>query len=118
MYSVASQESLTNHNLLYKHMEISREIFDQQRHPRFGTANPERMQLAFWEWMIRGPEPSATDQDSDSMPDGWIMRLGYLKSSYGPWRARDLFSIPVNREEGPIWTFDRMGATRTEMPDG
>ena len=37
-------------------MEITREQFDQQWRPRFGLANPERMQLAFWEWMIRGPE--------------------------------------------------------------
>ena len=36
--------------------EISRELFDQQRRPRFGNANPERMTLAFWEWMIRGGE--------------------------------------------------------------
>ena len=36
--------------------EISRELFDQQRRPRFGNANPERMTLAFWAWMIRGGE--------------------------------------------------------------
>jgi hypothetical protein len=30
-------------------MRISREVFDEQRRPRFGTANPERMRLAFWE---------------------------------------------------------------------
>lgn len=41
-----------------------------------------------------------------------------LKSSYGPYRARDLFNIPLNREEGPIWTFDRMGQTRSRLPDG
>lgn len=35
-------------------MTISREIFDQQRLPRFGKSNPERMTQAFWEWMIRG----------------------------------------------------------------
>jgi len=44
--------------------------------------------------------------------------MGCLKSRYGPRRARDLFNIPVNREDGPIWTFDRMGATETELPDG
>jgi hypothetical protein len=46
------------------------------------------------------------------------MREGKLKSGYGPYRARDLFQVPMNREDGPIWTFDRMGATRTELPDG
>jgi hypothetical protein len=37
---------------------------------------------------------------------------------WGPWRARDFFKIPMKREEGPIWTFDRMGNTATELPDG
>src|SRR5579864_1183506 len=49
---------------------------------------------------------------------GLIMRDGKLKSGYGPYRARDFFSIPLNREEGPIWTFDRMGRTCNELPDG
>ena len=73
-------------------MEITPELFDQQRSPRFGNANPERMQLAFWEWMIRGSEK--------------------------PYRVRELFNMPCRREDGPIWTFDRMGATRTELSDG
>lgn len=39
-------------------------------------------------------------------------------SPYGPYRARDLFNIPLNREGGPIWTFDRMGATPSQLVDG
>jgi len=46
------------------------------------------------------------------------MRDGKLKSGYGPYRARDLFKVPLNCEDGPIWTFDRMGATRNDLPDG
>ena len=46
------------------------------------------------------------------------MREGKLKSGYGPYRARDLFNIPLNREDGPIWTFDRMGATRNQSANG
>jgi hypothetical protein len=45
------------------------------------------------------------------------MREGKLKSGYGPYRARDLFKVPLNREDGPIWTFDRMGASHTVLPD-
>ena len=65
------------------------------------------MQCAFWEWMVRG--------DSSLEP---IIRDGKLKSPYGPYRARDLFKVTLNREDGPIWTFDRMGATRTQLADG
>lgn len=98
-------------------MEISRETFDQQRRPRFGSSNPERMRLEFWEWMIRGESNPAGDEGSLHKA-GLIMREGKLKSSYGPYRARDLFGLPLRREDGPIWTFDRMGATRTNLPDG
>lgn len=99
-------------------MQISRELFDRERRPRFGSANPERMQLAFWEWMIRGDESATDDESSVLGPLGLLMREGKLKSGYGPYRARDLFKVPLDREDGPIWTFDRMGATRTELPDG
>jgi len=49
---------------------------------------------------------------------GLMMRDGKLKSGYGPYRARDLFKIPLNREEGRIWTLDRMGISRTNLRDG
>jgi hypothetical protein len=96
--------------------KISREIFDQQKRPRFGNANPERMHCAFWEWMIRGEETVAGPQGGSLEETGLMMRDGKLKSGYGPYRARDLFGVP--REDGPIWTFERYGATRTELPDG
>ena len=99
-------------------MEITKEIFDQQRRPRFGNANPERMQLAFWEWMIRGDDLPPGEGQGRLAKLGWIMREGILKSVYGPYRARDLFKVPLNRDDGPIWTFERMGRSRTDLPDG
>lgn len=36
----------------------------------------------------------------------------------GPYRARELFKVTFKPEDGPIWTFNRMGATRTELADG
>jgi hypothetical protein len=99
-------------------MDISRELFDQQRRPRFGNANPERMQLAFWDWMIRGADPPSTSQPGILEDVGLMLREGILKSVHGPWRARDHFHIPLNRAEGPIWTFDRMGRTCTKLADG
>ena len=99
-------------------MPISRDVFDRERRPRFGTANPEPMRMAFWEWMIRGDDrPPPTD--NPILGDlGLMVRGGVLKSGYGPWRARDLFGVPPDRADGPIWTFDRMGATQTPLPDG
>lgn len=99
-------------------MDISRQIFDEQRFPRFGNANPQRMQMDFWEWMILGGESDLKDAFSSREEVGPIVREGKLKSAYGPYRARDLFKVPRSRDEGPIWTFDRMGATRTTLADG
>ena len=99
-------------------MDITREQFEQQRRPRFGTANPERMDVPFWEWMIRGDDHPPPDDGRILSEFGLVMREGILKSTYGPYRARDLFQVPLNRDDGPIWTFDRMGQTRTELPDG
>lgn len=99
-------------------MIISREIFDQQRLPRFGKANPERMTQAFWEWMIRGDDERQAGAASRLSESGLQLRDGKLKSMYGPYRARDFFNVPLNREDGPIWTFDRMGQTKSRLPDG
>jgi hypothetical protein len=75
------------------------------------------MQLAFWDWMIRADDtPPAGEGVLGQF--GLMMRAGVLKSGYGRHRARDLFQVPLNRDDGPIWTFDRMGQTRTELPDG
>lgn len=83
----------------------------------FGVANPERMQCAFWEWMIRGEEIAPAGEGSLE-EIGLMMREGKLKSGYGPHRARDLFQVPVKRGDGPIWTLERYGVTQTELPDG
>src|ERR1700758_3010842 len=97
--------------------KITKEEFEQQCRPRFGIANPERMQLAFWEWMIRGEESPSWEGKRGLATLGWSLQDGKLKSSYGPYRARQLFNVPLDREDGPIWTFERMGATQTALPD-
>ena len=68
--------------------------------------------------MIRGDEITTVEADGGLAEAGLMMREGKLKSAYGPYRARDFFKVPMNREDGPIWTFERYGATRTELPDG
>ena len=68
--------------------------------------------------MVRGEEIAANAGEGVLEEVGLMMREGKLKSAYGPHRARDLFQVAMNREDGPIWTFERYGATRTELPDG
>ena len=97
-------------------MEITRELFEAQRYPKFGTSNPERMRNDFWEWMIRGDRgPLEGSPGSAGTPV--LAREGKPKSSFGPHHARNLFESHHDRCDGPIWTFDRMGASCTELPD-
>jgi hypothetical protein len=34
-------------------VEITPELFEQQRSRRFGNANPESMRFALWEWSVK-----------------------------------------------------------------
>jgi hypothetical protein len=68
--------------------------------------------------MIRGEENAPVAEAGSLEEIGLMVRDGKLKSGYGPYRARNLFNVPRNREDGPIWTFERYGRTQTELPDG
>jgi hypothetical protein len=59
----------------------------------FGTANPERQVNRAWEWMVRT-----------------------LQTPYAACLA--LGETPEYRVREPYWCFQRMGATRTDLPDG
>ncbi len=74
-------------------MEIDPVLFAQQRRPKFGNANPERMRQAFWEWMVRGDDSEPIEDDGGLSSVGLMMRDGKLKSGFGPYRARDLFKV-------------------------
>ena len=87
-------------------MEISPELFQQQRRPRFGTANPERMHMVFWEWMIQGGEDISKVREDPKF------------GGFGSFHAREIFKASLSREDGPVWTFSRYGATRTQLADG
>lgn len=63
----------------------------REKHPRFGTANPELMNLPFWERMIKTGQSAYAAQ-----------------KEYGDTRSHD----------GPVWTFDRVGMTKTKLADG
>lgn len=72
-------------------MEITRQQFLEQRHRRFGRANPERMDLPFWEMMVRNGE-----------------------SAY--W-ARKHFE-EGDDDADAVWCFSRYGMSQTPLPDG
>lgn len=89
-------------------MEITRAIFESQQQRRFGTSNPERMSLTFWEWMVRRSEERRLREwtEDEQLP------------VHTPYHLRTFFGQDDDYSKGPVWTFDRMGATRTPHPDG
>ncbi len=91
-------------------MEISRKVFESQQRRRFGTANPERQQFAFWEWMIRASEEARLRDGSDEPEPSDV--------GHTPYQLREFFGQAGDFSKGPIWNFDRMGASRTPHPDG
>ena len=60
----------------------------------FGSANPERMRIPVWEWMVRTRQT--------------------------PYAARQLLGLESNlgRPGNPDWCFERFGAAQVKMPDG
>jgi len=74
--------------------EISAAEYLKSCKRRFGTANPERMQVPVWEWMVR--------------------------KGHNPYVARESLGLESNEDMpgNPDWCFDRFGAARVEMPDG
>jgi hypothetical protein len=101
-------------------MKITKEIFEQQRLPRFGTANPERIQNEFWKWMIRGDGTASKEAGGEESSDrtGIVIEDGKIRSAMGAYFVRQLFGVNSACGDGPIWTFNRFGATCTELPDG
>ncbi len=87
-------------------MEIARKVFERQQQRRFGASNPERMKLAFWEWMVRSSEDARLHDWSEA------------PAVHTPYALRKFFGQDGDYAKGPIWNFDRMGATRTPHPDG
>jgi hypothetical protein len=73
-------------------MSITAEEFAAQRQPRRGRANPERMHMSVWEWLVG--------------------------SGLNAWQAAQRFNAPSALEVGPGWCFDRFGCSRTTLPDG
>jgi len=70
---------------------ISHEEYHAGKRRRFGTHNPELMDIAFWKAMVQTGVPA--------------------------YRARETFNDTRDLHQ-PVWCFDRFGKSITELPDG
>lgn len=74
-------------------LQVSPSDYIRQKSPRFGTSNPERMDIPFWRDMIRtgGNAYSARTKYQDQEPF---------------------------RKPGAVWCYDRFGSSLTRLDDG
>lgn len=91
-------------------MKITRQVLEGQQQRRFGTANPEPQPLALWEWIVRASE--------DARLRDWSEDRDEPEVGHTPHQLRVAFGQEGDYSRGPVWNFDRMGATRTPHPDG
>lgn len=76
-----------------KPQPLNRDIYQQQRRPRFGNDNPEKMEYEFWKYMI--------------------------KTGDSPYAARVKFRETENTwfNDAPMWSFQRFGVSRINLYD-
>lgn len=72
-------------------LKISKDEYLLGNRPRFGTSNPELMEIPFWREMVR--------------------------AGIGAYAAKAQFG-DGDKMEGPVWCFSRYGTSFTELPDG
>ena len=91
LHALASLQTLSveqNHQLL--------KAYQQFKHPRFGKTNPDRLSNPYWQWVI-------THRLS-----AWQIENIIVDNSV----AENKFDVP------PLWCFERMGQTVTQLIDG
>jgi ankyrin repeat protein len=73
-------------------LQVSRDEYLVGKERRFGSANPEVIEVPFWKAMVR--------------------------SGVIAYRARDAFDDNQYFRDAPVWCFHRFGKSITELPDG
>lgn len=73
--------------------DITPAVFEAQKQPRFGTANPEQCTCEFWLEMIR--------------------------TGHSGYAGHEIYGGQPHTFDGPaVWSFDRFGMSTMQLPDG
>jgi hypothetical protein len=106
---------------------ISPEEYFAQKDPQFGEANPERMDVPFWHFMVRnGWTAWAARMHFDRACQEYMERLNAeLPPSYDELQkmsaeeqAAISARLPRYKYGGAVWCFSRFGQSETHLPDG
>jgi hypothetical protein len=86
-------------------MKLSTADYQALSRPRYGAADPERIENELWEHIIRNGL------------GGYSVRKAFGDTRWPDPRS-DATSAYREQENGPVWSWDRMGRTSTTLPDG
>ncbi len=106
--------------------DLTPEEYFAQREPRFGETNPERMDLPFWEFMVRSRWSAwSARMRFDRACQEYMAVLGEvmppfdeLQKMSAEEQAAISARIPRYKYNGPTWCFSRFGQSETVLPDG
>lgn len=105
---------------------LSPEDYFAQREPRFGEANPERMGLSFWHFMVRsGWTAWSARMHFDRACQAYMAAVAEVMPPFAELQemsaeeqAAISAHIPRYKYNGPTWCFSRFGQSETTLPDG
>ena len=106
--------------------DLTPEEYFAQREPRFGEANPERMDVPFWQFMVRSGWPAwAARMKFDRACQEYMAAVSEvmppfeeLQKMSAEEQAALSARIPRYKYNGPTWCFSRFGQSETALPDG
>lgn len=109
---------------------VGADLYEAQKERRFGESNPQRMDLAFWELMVRQCwsawharmlfEPACREYMArlNELPDLSPAELAALSDEERAAVEAQEAAVPRYKEGSAVWCFQRLGQTRTPLPDG
>ena len=106
--------------------DLTPEEYFAQREPRFGEANPERMDVPFWQFMVRNRWPAwsarmrfdCACQEYMAAVSEVMPPLDELQKMSKEEQAALSARIPRYKYNGPTWCFSRFGQSETALADG
>jgi hypothetical protein len=106
--------------------DLTPEEYFAQREPRFGEANPERMDVPFWQFMVRSGWSAwsarmhfdCACQEYMAAVSEALPSVEELEKMSADEQAATSARIPRYKYNGPTWCFSRFGQSETVLPDG
>lgn len=107
--------------------DISPDLYHAQKEPRYGESNPQRMDLAYWQFMVhsgwtawgaRRQFDRACQEYSEKLAANPLPPLCEIQSMSPEEQAALMEGLPRYKYGDAVWCFHRFGQTETTLPNG